>query len=585
MGNKNRNRPTGANEQEVVETTQSAPEAPETPVVEPTQQEDEIVAPEAAAGDEAESNEGPVETPTDVQEPPAVDPDAAAEPEDENEELAEEALESTEPEDEPPVETEGVDESVIDQSDQGTDSIEGGEKIDGVANDLENTNTTEEQVGLSDAQQPDQELGDAPVESASEPTPPLDTASEETQVGDAPLVSVTEETKAAVTETIPESLVEIQEAVEELQAEAISPIEHYKQIIDNETRTLTEDEIIAARETLISSVGSDIDVADAMTYIRRLAAQVHHGVEHWTDYSLTKWAKEGKMPEVVDGLLVHDAVREKKDLKAFSDAELSGVLMRKLRTSRYGQEDVAKEIIRRNALSPLLTIEKVRNWLSTNVVPETLYAESDLFQLKPAYYWTDLEISKFFKGELNETKAVQSADIYDEYRRRHGLSKTTYSDKQLQGLQGTDKNGVKVHMALTILTNELKKYAEKMAPSAAISEDGAGKMQESLYRQMNRVLSLPGQDFVSGWTEILDFFYTNKDSHFNEAAALRGLGFMSISNRDRFTFEQLVDLCVRTCDPKVRYNAAKNVNFGVVLSKITSEAIRQRVLEYYRVGQ
>lgn len=364
-------------------------------------------------------------------------------------------------------------------------------------------------------------------------------------------------------------------------------LEEFYAPLKDESRNIDETAVAAFRERMVADRKAGL--LDKETYVelvRLLASKVFKDVDRWQDSSLVRWAETGQEAGRIGKMLKHDRVRAKAVVERWTDEELIALIMRKIEpTFTVDIVSACREFVRRRGLNPLLTKEQVRVYLETEVLPKSVYHESDLFQLKPAYYWSDFEINEFIQGRLSTTKTVSATDIYDEYRRRHELTQSSFPDARIQGLQGTNETGVKVHMALKILAAELSAYAEKMAPAAAITEQGAGAMQTSLYRQMTRVLALDGQDFVTGWTEILDFVQAHKESHFTEARALRGLSSFQLGSRDRATFEQLMNLCIRTADPKVRYDAAKNINFGVVLAKISNEAIRHRVLAYYRVGQ
>ncbi len=364
-------------------------------------------------------------------------------------------------------------------------------------------------------------------------------------------------------------------------------LQQHLEMLEDQTKNISEAQAEEIRDALVK--GRRNHTVTHEFYIeglRRLAALQHHDTNEWEENHLTRWGEHKVDPSRErGGLLQRSRVRNETPLNKWSDKELVALVKREIYdTPSVSYDEGAKELARRNNLDPLLSPEQIRIWVTTAKLPTDTHRNSDMFQLKPAYYWTDAELQGFFDGAISETKTVKRADVYNEYRRRHELSESSYSDERIQSLQGKNSKGAKKHMALTILSAELKNYAEKMNPSASISERDAGAMQTALFKQMQRVLSLPGQDFVSGWTELLDFVHTNQDSLFHESRRMRGLAYVQLG-RDRETFEQLLNLCIRTADPKVRYQAAKTTNFGAVLATVTDEKVRQKLLSYYRVGQ
>ncbi|MNR93530.1 hypothetical protein D3C86_1656010 [compost metagenome] len=137
-------------------------------------------------------------------------------------------------------------------------------------------------------------------------------------------------------------------------------------------------------------------------------------------------------------------------------------------------------------------------------------------------------------------------------------------------------------MTMTVLfvTEDLKAY-EEGRNKAADNSAQAAPYQTMLDRCINRVLRLDGEDFVQGWTELLNFFHKNSNGIMSPKKVYTGVGQMTITPKGLRIFNNMTAVLMQTADPATRDRSIKVIEWNASLKEITNEKTRQNVLAYY----
>lgn len=328
---------------------------------------------------------------------------------------------------------------------------------------------------------------------------------------------------------------------------------------------------------------------DLITAARNWAViNLNQSVEHWSNQEIFQWLKTGVKPTLSSGgLYTNSPARANLHAEEWSKDELVGWLKGELSATKSAPEDALMDaVITKWRLPAEWNEEVVKGYVLFNRQPEKttngLWVDDQVRARKAAKHWSLEEIRAWAAGEVQPGILATDQELIRESRIRFHLSEGL-SDERLKHLVAVMKEEP-LSMSIQLVKDALSAYAAGMGPGVKVTEAEAAGFQQSLYRTFVRVLNMQGREFVDGWTLILDFLNNNRNTLFTEKKRNRGWGQLKMATRDRTTFEQILDLAIRTADPATRYENARNVNLGVALRGITSEASRQLIMQYYQLG-
>jgi hypothetical protein len=412
------------------------------------------------------------------------------------------------------------------------------------------------------------------VEEASDETP-------EPVIYEAPVQAIVEDTQASDPTPEPENETA---AAADIIVEA--PIEK-KEVISKPLAEWSLEEVKAFVKGEASKTGA-VTEKEVVEHGGSFVKAIDPKWEKWGFKDVFKWLKFDQLPDITSG--GHhklDPNRTVKTANEWTEDELVDFLKGELKATRIAQaEDLADMVRVKWRITKPWSDAEVKAFVLLNETPlltENGYWKNDILrETKPAKYWTTNELKAFASGEIGSTNLATEEQLWNAIRLRSNLTENTSIERLQQSL--AEYKEEELAMSLTFIRYNLDRYNVTMGKGVQVDETTAAAAQGLFYNTVNRVLRLPGQEFVDGFTMILDFVNLHRNTMFDERHSYRGVSMMTTSDRDRRNHEQLLNLIIKTSNPETRYGEAKNTNFLAALNEISDEEVRQRILSYYQIG-
>jgi hypothetical protein len=326
-------------------------------------------------------------------------------------------------------------------------------------------------------------------------------------------------------------------------------------------------------------------ITDAMERIRRLI-DVQFGVSpaHWSDEDVLNYLVTNDKPKALEsGVYINDPTRPMKQAIEWRDAELKAWLRGEITETVKAPEEVLWDEIYIRFRVPLFWYrEDAKSYVLTGKqVPSTpsgIWVRDRNRDARPVKHWTRREIKAWCRGQIMpsitaspETMIKRAADLF-------GVTTLLDADSIKKRISAITEESMT--MTVKFVDNDLKSY-EEGRKAAGDNAAAAAPYQTLLDRCISRVLRLEGEDFVQGWTELLNFFHKNSNGIMSAKKIYTGVGQMSITPKGLRLFNNMTSVLMQTADPATRDRQVKVIEWNASLKEVTNEKTRQSILAYY----
>lgn len=138
-----------------------------------------------------------------------------------------------------------------------------------------------------------------------------------------------------------------------------------------------------------------------------------------------------------------------------------------------------------------------------------------------------------------------------------------------------------VSTTMEVIQNNLNNYLTYMAPGRSHSGNEGVINQVGLYRTIQTILRLKGNDFNNAYGQLLAVVNENIKGHFSERYLFRYFDRLNIPAQDQKNFERILNLIVTTANPGTRQAAIKQVDLAATLEGFRDHEMEQRVIAFY----
>lgn len=341
------------------------------------------------------------------------------------------------------------------------------------------------------------------------------------------------------------------------------------------------------RALALGLIDADFEVTSEATInrIRRLI-DVQFGVSpaHWSDEEVLTYVKTQTVPKALEnGVYINDPTRHRKQASEWRDVELKAWLKGEIdATVSATEEDLWEEIYVRFKVPVFWYREDARSYVLDRVmVPSTLsgiYVRDRNRDARRAQHWTRREVKAWCRGQILPGIHANAEQLLERAKTLFGISH--YLDADAVKKRVSDITEESMTMTVKFVDEDLKSY-EAGRTEAGDNTDKAAAYQSLLDRCINRVLRLDGEDFVQGWTELLNFFHKNSKGICSAKKIYTGVGKMSITPKGLRTFQNMTAILTNTCDPSTRDRSVNMIDWNAALKDVVNEKARQNLLHYY----
>lgn len=328
-----------------------------------------------------------------------------------------------------------------------------------------------------------------------------------------------------------------------------------------------------------------IDSTGALDRIRRLI-DVQFGVSpaHWSNDEVLAYLRNQTVPKALEsGVYVNDPTRGKKQAIEWRDAELKAWLKGEIEATDTAPEaDLWDEIYARFKVPLFWYHEDAKSYvLDRAMVPSTLsgiWVRDRNRDARRASHWTRREIKAWCRGQILPGINASADDLLKRAVSLFGVSH--FLDAETVKKRISEITEESMTMTVKFVDEDLKSY-EAGRIEAGDNGAKASAYQTLLDRCINRVLRLDGEDFVQGWTELLNFFHKNSTGICSAKKIYTGVGQMAITPKGLRTFQTMTSILTSTCDPSIRDRTVKLIDWTTALKDVANEKARQNILSYY----
>jgi len=339
------------------------------------------------------------------------------------------------------------------------------------------------------------------------------------------------------------------------------------------------------RALAAGEITADFSISDAMLRVRRLI-DVQFGVSpaHWSDEDCVQYLLTNSKPKSLEnGVFINDPTRPLKQAIEWRDAELKAWLRGEITETVKAPEDALWDEIYVRFRVPLFWYrEDAKSYVLTGrqvpATPSGIWIRDRNRDARPVKHWTRREIKAWCRGQIMpaitaspEVMIKRAADLF-------GVTTLLDADAIKKRISAITEESMT--MTVLFVTEDLKAYEDgrnKAADNSAL----AAPYQTMLDRCINRVLRLDGEDFVQGWTELLNFFHKNSNGIMSPKKVYTGVGQMTITPKGLRIFNNMTAVLMQTADPATRDRSIKVIEWNASLKEITNEKTRQNLLAYY----
>lgn len=332
-------------------------------------------------------------------------------------------------------------------------------------------------------------------------------------------------------------------------------------------------------------ITASFTIADAMERIRRLI-DVQFGVSpaHWSDEDVFKYLTSNEKPRSLEsGVFINDPTRPLKQAIEWRDAELKAWLRDEItETVKAPAELLWDELYVRFRIPLFWYREDAKSYVLTGkqvpATPSGIWIRDRNRDARPVKHWTRREIKAWCRGLIMpsitaspETMIKRAADLF-------GVTTLLDADAIKKRISAITEESMT--MTVKFVLEDLTSY-EEGRNKAGDNIAANAPYQTLLDRCINRVLRLDGEDFVQGWTELLNFFHKNSNGIMSPKKVYTGVGQMSITPKGLRIFNNMTSVLMGTADPATRDRAIRVIEWNASLKEVTNEKTRQNILAYY----
>lgn len=332
-------------------------------------------------------------------------------------------------------------------------------------------------------------------------------------------------------------------------------------------------------------ITASFTIADAMERIRRLI-DVQFGVSpaHWSDEDVLKYLTSNEKPRSLEsGVFINDPTRPLKQAIEWRDAELKAWLRDEItETVKAPAELLWDELYVRFRIPLFWYREDAKSYVLTGkqvpATPSGIWIRDRNRDARPVKHWTRREIKAWCRGLIMpsitaspETMIKRAADLF-------GVTTLLDADAIKKRISAITEESMT--MTVKFVLEDLTSY-EEGRNKAGDNIAANAPYQTLLDRCINRVLRLDGEDFVQGWTELLNFFHKNSNGIMSPKKVYTGVGQMSITPKGLRIFNNMTSVLMGTADPATRDRAIRVIEWNASLKEVTNEKTRQNILAYY----
>lgn len=341
------------------------------------------------------------------------------------------------------------------------------------------------------------------------------------------------------------------------------------------------------RGLALGEIEADFSLTEpaAQERIRRLI-DVQFGLSpaHWSDDEVVAYLADQTTPKALEnGVYINDPTREKKQAIEWRDVELKAWLRGEIKATRSANEEQLWDELYSRFRVPLFWYrEDAKSYvLDRKMVPSTLsgiWVRDRNRDARKVEHWTRRELKAWCRGQILPGINTSSDALLKQAAKLFGVS--LLLDASTIKKRISDITEESMTMTVRFVTEDLASY-EKGRTDAGDNAGKAAPYQSLLDRCIGRVLRLDGEDFVQGWTELLNFFHKHSTGICSARKIYVGVGQMAITPKGLRNFQNMTSVLTNTADPANRDRTVKMIDWTTALKEISNEKARQHILSYY----
>lgn len=337
----------------------------------------------------------------------------------------------------------------------------------------------------------------------------------------------------------------------------------------------------------LGEIEANFTMDEALPRIRKLIeVQFAISPAHWSDQEVIEYLKSETKPKALEtGVYLNDPTRAKKLPIEWRDAELKAWLKGEIEaTVTADEEGLWEEVYQRFNVPLFWYREDAKAFVlyGTEVpsLPSGIWLRDRNRDARKAAHWTLRELKAWARGQILPGMNAPEADLIRQAIKSFGLSYHLSPESVKKRV--SDITEESMTMTVKFVTEDLARY-EKGRQDAGDNGVTAAPYQTLLDRCITRVTRLEGEDFVQGWTELLNFFHKNSKTICSAKKMYTGVGQMTITPKGLRHFQNMTTVLMCTCDPAGRDAAVKLINWSGALKELSNEKARQQILSYYSI--
>ena len=251
-------------------------------------------------------------------------------------------------------------------------------------------------------------------------------------------------------------------------------------------------------------------------------------------------------------------------------------------TDKAKEDDLWEEIYIRFKVPVFWYREDAKKFVLDGIpVPSTpsgIYIRDRNRDHRKIEHWTRREVKAWARGQILPGIRCDEAAMANRAARLFNISTQLDAESIKKRISNIQEESTT--MTVKFVEEDLKSYI-KGREEAGDNAIKAAPYQTLLDRCINRVLRLQGEDFVQGWTELLNFFHANSKGVTSAKKIYIGVGQMAITGKGLRNFQNLTSVLQSTANPEGRDRAIKLIDWATALKEVPNEISRQSILAYY----
>ena len=348
----------------------------------------------------------------------------------------------------------------------------------------------------------------------------------------------------------------------------------------NEIKGLANDEIVAPK----IAIRGMVYLARARTLIN---VETNAPADKWSADEVLTYLREGIKPVAAAGnVFVNDPRRADKEALSWTNEELKAWLRKEIEaTQKAPEEELWSLVYQRFQVPTPWYHEDARSYVLTGkkvpATPSGIWIRDRERDGRHAYNWSRAEVKAWARNQIlpglkatEEDLVIHAAVCFNLSR---ALTPAFIKGKIAAITEDTTP------MTVSFVREDLLAFVTGMKKEGAV-EAKAAMYQQLLNRCISRVCKLRGQDFVDGWTELLQFYFNQKDHVFKAGKLYAGVSMMQITSKQQQHFQYITTVLYNTCDPATREAAVKKIDWAISLAGLPDDEARHMLLAYYNVS-